>query len=83
MCEFCDKPNKTLVTHILGVSAFIGAGHLCLRYNDEVGNRVIVSTADIKYCPMCRRKLTQPSTEKEAPMPCNGKKTGGKKPPKK
>ena len=26
---------------------------------------------------------TQPSTERRLPMPCNGKKSGGKKPPKK
>lgn len=30
-----------------------------------------------------KKQIIQPSTEKEAPMPCNGKKSGGKKPPKK
>ena len=83
MCEYCENPNKTIVTHMSGVSAFVGAGHLCLRFYDKESDRTIVTASKIKYCPMCRRKLTQPSTEKEAPMPCNGKKTGGKKPPKK
>lgn len=59
MCEYCEKPNKTIVTHSLGVSAFVGAGHLWLRFYDKEGDRTILNVANIKYCPMCGRKLTE------------------------
>ena len=59
MCQYCEKPNKTIVTHPLGVSAFVGAGLLWLRFYDKEGNETIVNTAKIKYCPMCGRKLTE------------------------
>lgn len=59
MCQYCEKPNKTIVTHLLGVSAFVGAGRLWLRFYDKEGNRTIVNAAGIKYCPMCKRKLTE------------------------
>lgn len=32
MCEYCENPNKTIVTHMSGVEAFVGAGNLCLRF---------------------------------------------------
>ena len=59
MCEYCEKPNKTIVTHMLGVSAFVGAGRLWLRFYDKEGDKTIVNATDIKYCPMCGRKLTE------------------------
>lgn len=59
MCQYCEKPNKTIVTHLFGVSAFVGAGCLWLRSYDKEGNRTIASAVKIKYCPMCRRKLTE------------------------
>ena len=62
MCEYCGKPTKTIVTHQLGVSAFVGAGHLWLRFYDKELDRTIASAVKIKFCPMCGRKLTQPST---------------------
>ena len=39
MCEYCEKPNKTIVTHITGVSAFVGANRLWLRYYIEKEDR--------------------------------------------
>lgn len=57
MCEYCEKPNKTIVTHQLGVSAFIGAGRLWLRFYDEETDKTIVSMSNINYCPICGRKL--------------------------
>lgn len=59
MCKYCDKPYKTIARHILGVSAFVGAGHLILRFDDKQLNKVILSEAKISYCPMCGRKLTE------------------------
>ena len=59
MCEYCGKPTKTLVTHQLGVSAFVGAGRLWLRFYDKETARTIVATEDIKYCPMCGRKFKE------------------------
>ena len=59
MCEYCESPNKTIVTHRLGVSAFVGAGRLFLRFFDAERNETIASMADIKYCPMCRRKFKE------------------------
>ena len=59
MCQYCEKPNKTIVTHISGVSAFVGAGRLWLRLYYKECDKTIVNTADIKYCPMCGRKLTE------------------------
>lgn len=47
MCKFCKKPNKTIVKHILGVSAFVGAGLLWLRFYDEKANNTIVSMTAI------------------------------------
>ena len=57
MCEYCEKPNKTIVTHVSGVSAFVGAGRLWLRYYSEEQNKTYLNAENIKYCPMCRRKL--------------------------
>lgn len=62
MCEYCEKPNKTIATHSLGVSAFVGAGCLLLRFYDEELNATIVSESKINFCPMCRRKLTKDLT---------------------
>lgn len=59
MCDYCEKPYKTIVTHLLGVSAFVGSGHLILRFYDEPLNRTIIASEKINYCPMCRRKLTE------------------------
>lgn len=59
MCKYCKKPNKTIVTHLLGVSAFVGAGRLFLRFYDKESDQTIVNCANIKYCPMCRHKLTE------------------------
>ena len=57
MCEYCEKPNKTIVTHVSGVSAFVGAGRLFLRYYDEKQNKTYLNAEAINYCPMCRREL--------------------------
>ena len=35
MCKYCNEPNKTIVTHMSGVSAFVGTGRLWLRFYDE------------------------------------------------
>ena len=59
MCEYCEKPNKTIVTHLIGVSAFVGAGRLWLRFYDKDIDKTIVNTDAINYCPMCGRKLTE------------------------
>jgi hypothetical protein len=59
MCEYCDKPNKTKVTHLLGVSAFVGAGRLCLHFYDKELDRTILSAVKIKYCPMCGHKFKE------------------------
>lgn len=59
MCKYCEKPNKTIATHILGVSAFVGAGRLFLRFYDEELDRTIVCGEPINFCPICRRKLRE------------------------
>lgn len=59
MCEYCEKPNKTITRHIFGVSAFVGAGQLLLSFYDEELDRTIVAGADIHYCPICGRDLTE------------------------
>jgi hypothetical protein len=59
MCEYCEKPNKTIVTHPLGVSAFVGAGRLWLRFYDIKCNRTIVTAENIKCCPMCGHKFKE------------------------
>lgn len=59
MCKYCKRPNKTIVTHLSGVSAFVGAGRLWLRFYDEKCNKTILNATDIKYCPMCGHKLTE------------------------
>jgi hypothetical protein len=59
MCEYCEKPNKTIVTHVSGVSAFVGAGRLWLRYYDEKQNKTYLNAETINYCPMCRRNLKE------------------------
>ena len=35
MCEYCEKPNKTIVRHISGVEAFVESGHLFARFYDK------------------------------------------------
>lgn len=57
MCEYCEKPNKTIVTHISGVSAFVGENRLWLRYYDKECNKTICNADNINYCPMCGRKF--------------------------
>ena len=57
MCEYCEKPDKMIMMHLLGISAFVGAGHLILRSYDKERNRTIVSRTKINFCPMCGRKF--------------------------
>ena len=57
MCQYCEKPNKTIVTHVCGVKAFVGAGLLWLRLYDKECDKTIISAAAINYCPKCGRKL--------------------------
>ena len=57
MCEYCEKPNKMIMMHLLGISAFVGAGHLILRSYDNELNRTIVSRMKINFCTMCGRKF--------------------------
>ena len=57
MCEYCKKPNKMIMMHLLGISAFVGAGHLILRSYDNELNRTIVSRRKINFCTMCGRKF--------------------------
>ena len=59
MCEYCENPYKTITSHLIGVSAFVGAGRLLLRCYDEELNGTIVTGANIHYCPMCGRKLVE------------------------
>ena len=59
MCEYCEKPNNTITSHPIGVSAFVGAGRLLLRFYDEELDRTIVTGSNIHYCPMCGRKQYQ------------------------
>lgn len=59
MCQYCEKPNKTIVTHMSGVSAFVGAGRLWLRFYDNERNKTYASAEAINYCPQCGRKLTE------------------------
>lgn len=59
MCKYCEKPYKTIVTHLLGVSAFVGAGRLWLRFYDKDIDKMIVNVDAINYCPMCGRKFTE------------------------
>ena len=59
MCKYCEKPNKTIVTHLCGVSAFVGAGRLFLRLFDPECDKTIISSEAINYCPKCGRKLSE------------------------
>ena len=59
MCEYCEKPNNTITSHPIGVSAFVGAGRLLLRFYDEELDRTIVTGSNIHFCPMCGRKQYQ------------------------
>lgn len=59
MCKYCKKPYKTIVSHMIGVSASVGAGRLFLRFYDEELDRTLVTGANINYCPMCGRKLVE------------------------
>lgn len=60
MCDYCNKPNKTIVTHISGIEAFVGAGRLWLRFYDKGCNKTWLNTEPINYCPMCGRKVKEP-----------------------
>lgn len=57
MCEYCEKPNYTIVTHPSGVSAFVGTGRLWLRYYHKELNKTFANYEAINYCPMCARDL--------------------------
>lgn len=59
MCEYCENPYKTITSHPIGVSAFVGAGRLLLRFYDEELDITIAVGANIHYCPMCGRKLVE------------------------
>lgn len=59
MCEYCEKPNKTIVTHISGVSAFVCVGRLWLRFYDEERDKTFLNEEAINYCPQCGRKLSE------------------------
>ena len=59
MCEYCENPYKTITSHLIGVSAFVGAGRLLLRFYDEELDGTIVTGAAINFCPMCGRKLVE------------------------
>ena len=59
MCDYCEKPNKTITSHPIGVSAFVGAGRLLLRFYDYELDRTIVTGSNIHFCPMCGRKQYQ------------------------
>ena len=61
MCKYCEKPNKTIVTHASGVSALVGAGRLWLRYYDEEQNKTYLNVESINYCPMCGHALRRPN----------------------
>ena len=67
MCEYCEKPNNTITRHLIGVSAFVCAGRLLLRFYDEELDRTIVTGANINYCPMCGRNLTNDFTPRTQP----------------
>lgn len=58
-CQYCEKPNKTIVTHISGVSAFVGAGRLWLRFYSKERDKTFLNAEYINYCPQCGRKLTE------------------------
>lgn len=55
-CEYCGKPNKTIVSRF-GVSAFVGAHRLVLRFDNVEPEHILVSFELINFCPMCGRKL--------------------------
>ena len=59
MCEYCEKPNKTILAHRTGAEAFVGAGCLWLRFYDKQHDNTIVNFTDINYCPMCGHKLAE------------------------
>ena len=59
MCEYCEKPNYTIVTHKIGVSAFVGAGRLWLRLYSKELNKTFASYEAINFCPMCGHKLAE------------------------
>lgn len=74
MCEYCENPNNTIVKHLIGVSAFVGAGRLLLRFYDEELDRTIVTGADINYCPMCGRDLVNTKLENDLTGPSTSNK---------
>lgn len=59
MCEYFEKPNKTIVNHASGVSAFVGAGRLWLRYYSENEYSTYLNAETINYCPFCGKKLNE------------------------
>ena len=74
MCEYCEKPHKTITRHPIGVSAFVGAGRLLLRFYDEELYRTIVTGANINYCPMCGRDLVNTKLENDLTDPSTSNK---------
>ena len=69
MCEYCENPNKTITRHLIGVSAFVGAGRLFLRFYDEELDRTTVTGTNINYCPMCGRDLVNTKLENDLTDP--------------
>lgn len=59
MCQYCEEPNKTIVKHLLGVSAFVGYGRLWLRFYNKELNKTFTNYEAINYCPKCGRKLAE------------------------
>lgn len=62
MCEYCEKPNKTITRHLIGVSAFVGAGLLLLRFYDEELDRTIEESLQ----ELRRKGEAMTETEKDA-----------------
>ena len=62
MCEYCEKPNKTITRHLIGVSAFVGAGRLLLRFYDEELDRTIEESLQ----ELRRKGEAMTETEKDA-----------------
>ena len=59
MRKYCKKPNKTIVTHVSGVRAFVDTGLLWLRFYDRKRNETFINTAPINFCPMCGDRLSE------------------------
>lgn len=53
MCEYCDDRCKTLVKEDIDTDVFVYTGLLCVQsYTVDI-------EIEIKFCPMCGRKLEE------------------------